>query len=610
MGQSLSRDGQDILDAAAHGDVAWLRQQMAFEPSLVKSVTLVKRRGVLHLAAKEGHVQVINAVLEPLIEAVREEYMAHQALEEKESAAALDLQHQEAAPSTPAFEQQPPPVGTLMQQTTLQRSRQPELQLPSFVKLRQAVNARDLYRRTPLIVAAKQGHLECTKVLVEAASNLFAVDREGNTSLHYAALHGHAPVVDYLMKKASDRNLCRRFVNKRNLSGFTPLHYAVWGCNEQLVQQLLQAGSEISAVNDRVFDAWVTVPVGSTPLHLAVVRNHTPIAVMLLQQYVAQAVAASSDTPRPQDPRSVTNLYGMNPSQLAAHRGLRQLSCLLAPSLPLSRVLQAFEPAARRSYGPPSLKQIAAGVMQSVLDAQLDKIGQQQQAQLEAATCKAAYEEAATGAALGNSKAAPDATCDLCCCSSSSPPADGAGCCVQSCSCSSLSSSCMVMCDSIRRIDSEETYSAAVPATGTTHCASHLEILEAGDRGMSDTGEVSMECEDACCEGSCNRTQALAMESQDSSKSQAMPSPASISLSDQSAIDSHPSGEQCCVCWEEQLSVGITPCSHALCYDCARQLVANAGSTGATCPLCRRFIAGFELLDTAGGLRLVSGAGI
>lgn len=74
MGQSLSRDSQDILVAAAHGDVACLRQQMAFEPKLVKSVTLLKRRGVLHLAAKEGHSQVLAAVLEPLIEAVREEY--------------------------------------------------------------------------------------------------------------------------------------------------------------------------------------------------------------------------------------------------------------------------------------------------------------------------------------------------------------------------------------------------------------------------------------------------------------------------------------------------------------------------------------------------------
>jgi ankyrin repeat protein len=56
-----------------------------------------------------------------------------------------------------------------------------EQQLVSFRRLRQTVNARDLYRRTPLIVAAKQGHLHCTQLLVEGAANLFAVDREGNT---------------------------------------------------------------------------------------------------------------------------------------------------------------------------------------------------------------------------------------------------------------------------------------------------------------------------------------------------------------------------------------------------------------------------------------------
>jgi ankyrin repeat protein len=56
-----------------------------------------------------------------------------------------------------------------------------EQQLASFRRLRQTVNARDLYRRTPLIVAAKQGHLACTQLLVEGAANLFAVDREGNT---------------------------------------------------------------------------------------------------------------------------------------------------------------------------------------------------------------------------------------------------------------------------------------------------------------------------------------------------------------------------------------------------------------------------------------------
>ncbi len=44
----------------------------------------------------------------------------------------------------------------------------------------------------------------------------------------------------------------------------------------------------------------------------------------------------------------MVNLYGMNPSQLAAQRGLRQVSRILSPSLPLSRVLEAFELSGRR----------------------------------------------------------------------------------------------------------------------------------------------------------------------------------------------------------------------------------------------------------------------
>eukprot|EP00878_Enallax_costatus_P007723 GHUV01008084.1.p1 GENE.GHUV01008084.1~~GHUV01008084.1.p1 ORF type:complete len:569 (+),score=179.35 GHUV01008084.1:523-2229(+) len=493
---------------------------------------------------------------------------------------------------------------------------QPDLQLASFVKLRQVVNARDLYRRTPLIVAAKQGHLECTQTLVEAASNLFAVDREGNTSLHYAALHGHVAVVEYLMRKASDRNLGQRFVNKRNLSGFTPLHYAVWGCNEQLVQLMLQAGSDVSAVNDRVFDAWVTVPVGSTPLHLAVVRNHMPIALMLLQHYVVQVVAAPSDAPRPQDPRTMVNLYGMNPSQLAAHRGLRQLSRILSPSLALSRVLEALEPTTRRSYGPPPLKALAAGAMQTVLDGQLDQLQQQLEVQQAAATQTAATEDAAAKAALYNSQAAPDAVCDTCCCQTAADGAAADICCTDTVECSSPAGCCTAECaggvdgpnscgnavaqESIRRTDSEEIYGAPV-AAGTPD----LPILDqAASPVDSDFCKAGVFDAAACCSGSSG-----AVHSHKRSSSMLR---LSMEIAGGGGKDANWHEEQCCVCWEEEVSVSMSPCAHALCLGCARQLVANSGQTGATCPLCRSFIAVFKLLPGAGAakLKLVFGAGI
>ncbi len=74
MGNSLSQDSQAILEAATAGDALLLKQQIEYEPKLLDSVTLVKRRGVLHLAAKQGHPQIISTVLDPLLEAVRQEY--------------------------------------------------------------------------------------------------------------------------------------------------------------------------------------------------------------------------------------------------------------------------------------------------------------------------------------------------------------------------------------------------------------------------------------------------------------------------------------------------------------------------------------------------------
>lgn len=74
MGNSLSQESQTVLEAAAAGDAGLLKQHIQSEPRLLESVTLVKRRGVLHLAAKSGHSDVISTVLQPLLDAVRQEY--------------------------------------------------------------------------------------------------------------------------------------------------------------------------------------------------------------------------------------------------------------------------------------------------------------------------------------------------------------------------------------------------------------------------------------------------------------------------------------------------------------------------------------------------------
>jgi hypothetical protein len=72
------------------------------------------------------------------------------------------------------------------------------------------------------------------------------------------------------------------------------------------------------------------------------------LLLLLLLLQVVQLISGPTDSPRPQDPRTIPNLYGMNPAQLAAHRGYRQLARVLTPTLSLARVLEALQPDAPR----------------------------------------------------------------------------------------------------------------------------------------------------------------------------------------------------------------------------------------------------------------------
>jgi ankyrin repeat protein len=54
-----------------------------------------------------------------------------------------------------------------------------------------------------------------------------------------------------------------------------------------VVRLLLSNGADMNHSNDRVFDPCVPVPIGSTPMHLAVVQNNSTIVLMLLEHYVS-----------------------------------------------------------------------------------------------------------------------------------------------------------------------------------------------------------------------------------------------------------------------------------------------------------------------------------
>lgn len=326
MGHSLSKESQVVLKAASKGDADLLDHYLSTHPALIKSVTLLKRSSILHLAAREGYPDIITACLQPYITAVRSEI------------------------STDAYPG------------------------PACQKLRKVINSRDVYYRTPLIVAAKKGQLDCVRVVVERAANLFAIDRDANTCLHYAALYGHTQVVEYLIHKTRSRehgpggrDLLDRFLNKRNICGFSALHYAIWRGHVAVVRLLLNSGADTNHANDRVFDPCVPVPIGSTPMHLAVVQNNSTIVLMLLEHYAMQMLDHTPNGRLPADPRSAVNLYGLNPAQLASHMRNRAMARLLLPGVPITDLFTRSELSSLRNKGLMPLKVLASKAWQKHL---------------------------------------------------------------------------------------------------------------------------------------------------------------------------------------------------------------------------------------------------
>lgn len=75
--------------------------------------------------------------------------------------------------------------------------------------------------RSPLMMAAGNGHLECLAfLLVEVGVNVNHQNISGNTALHWAALNGHVDCVSLLIAHGADVNLA-------NSSGRTPFDEAL-----------------------------------------------------------------------------------------------------------------------------------------------------------------------------------------------------------------------------------------------------------------------------------------------------------------------------------------------------------------------------------------------
>ena len=115
------------------------------------------------------------------------------------------------------------------------------------------VNVRNASNNAPLHLAAFQGHAEVVRFLISAGANINCVEDDGDTPLHDAARIKHGAEVMRLLLDAG----CK--VDVKDENGAEPLHFAAEFGADEAIRCLLAFGADVNSVGG----SW------GTPLHAA-----------------------------------------------------------------------------------------------------------------------------------------------------------------------------------------------------------------------------------------------------------------------------------------------------------------------------------------------------
>ncbi|KAL5069350.1 hypothetical protein RYX36_020237 [Vicia faba] len=181
------------------------------------------------------------------------------------------------------------------------------------------VNSVNAESKTPIHMAAMEGHVSLIEFFVSVGGNPNAVDSQNWTPLHHAASRCHLKAVEFLLQHsdvkyardingktpfdiAAESEHTRLFgllrygdallraarvdnvhalkkclgegaeVNRKDQNGWTPLHWASFKGRIKSVKVLLEHGAEVDCVDDA----------GYTPLHCAAEAGHLQVALVLI----------------------------------------------------------------------------------------------------------------------------------------------------------------------------------------------------------------------------------------------------------------------------------------------------------------------------------------
>jgi ankyrin repeat protein len=229
-------------------------------PSVVKALAIenpqdVRSLGIddddkstaLHLASREGHVDVAHALVEQ----------------------GADVTAQDTDGSTPLH----------------WASRKGHVDVAhALVEHGADVSAQDTDGSTPMHWASRQGHVDVARALVEHGADVTAQDKLGSTPLHGTSFKGHADFARFLVVGGAD-------VKAQDKLGWTPLHVASFHGHVKLTEFLL-----INNAHAKTQDEY-----GSTPLHQlsGSHKGNAELAKLLIERGHADVKARDKDGSTP-----------------------------------------------------------------------------------------------------------------------------------------------------------------------------------------------------------------------------------------------------------------------------------------------------------------------
>ena len=106
------------------------------------------------------------------------------------------------------------------------------------------------YEWTCLMAAARNGHLDICRLLLDKGAKVEAKNSDGWTPLHYAARNDHIEIVRLLCDRGADVEACSN-------DGRRPLHTAAMNGRISVVKELIEERN--AEINARDEDGWTAL---------------------------------------------------------------------------------------------------------------------------------------------------------------------------------------------------------------------------------------------------------------------------------------------------------------------------------------------------------------